>query len=109
MNLFYIQNPPAGYLDQYGCVKAQNDMAVEFNRQLKDRVIKLRAELPEAAITYVDVYAAKYGLISNAKNEGIFRYHDHCTSVFLSIFKVYHGIVFSSQFLLLLLQDLPIP
>ncbi|KAG6720087.1 GDSL esterase/lipase At5g14450-like [Carya illinoinensis] len=70
VNLFYIQNPPAGFLDQYGCVKAQNDMAVEFNRHLKDRVIKLRAELPQAAITYVDVYAAKYGLISNAKNQG---------------------------------------
>ena len=45
-------------------------MAEEFNKQLKDRVIKLRTELPEAAITYVDVYAAKYGLISNTKNEG---------------------------------------
>lgn len=45
-------------------------MAIEFNRQLRDRVIKLRVELPQAAITYVDAYAAKYGLISNAKNEG---------------------------------------
>jgi len=45
-------------------------MAVEFNKKLKDRVVKLRTELPEAAITYVDVYAAKYGLISNTKNEG---------------------------------------
>ncbi|KAK7829591.1 gdsl esterase/lipase [Quercus suber] len=70
LNFFYNHNPPPGYLDQQGCVKSQNDMAVEFNKQLKDRVIKLRAELPEAAITYVDLYAAKYGLISNAKNEG---------------------------------------
>jgi phospholipase/lecithinase/hemolysin len=68
--VMYIRNPPAGFLDQYGCIKGQNDMAVEFNKQLKDRVIKLRAELPDAAITYVDVYAAKYGLISNAKNQG---------------------------------------
>ncbi|KAL6288140.1 hypothetical protein ACE6H2_012530 [Prunus campanulata] len=59
-----------GYLDDHGCVKGQNDIAIEFNGQLKDRVIKLRAELPQAAITYVDVYAAKYGLISNAKTEG---------------------------------------
>ncbi|KAF7129793.1 hypothetical protein RHSIM_Rhsim10G0017300 [Rhododendron simsii] len=44
-------------------------MAVEFNRQLKDRVNKLRAELPLAALTYVDVYTAKYGLISNTKNQ----------------------------------------
>lgn len=86
VNLFYIQNPPAGFLDQYGCVKAQNDMAVEFNRHLKDRVIKLRAELPNAAITYVDVYAAKYGLISNAKNEGICHYHNHFTCLYSSQF-----------------------
>lgn len=49
-------------------------MAIEFNKQLKDRVIKLRTELPEAAITYVDAYAAKYGLISNSKAEGKFLY-----------------------------------
>ncbi|KDP46394.1 hypothetical protein JCGZ_10234 [Jatropha curcas] len=71
VNLFYVSNPPAGYLDEHGCIKAQNDMAVEFNSKLKERVVKLRAELPEAAITYVDVYAAKYGLISNAKNLGM--------------------------------------
>ncbi|PON36615.1 Lipase [Parasponia andersonii] len=70
VNFFYNHNPPPGYLDQYGCVKTQNEMAVEFNKQLKDRVIKLRAELPEAAITYVDVYAAKIGMIGNAKTQG---------------------------------------
>uniref|UniRef100_A0A2P2KRN4 GDSL esterase/lipase At5g14450-like n=1 Tax=Rhizophora mucronata TaxID=61149 RepID=A0A2P2KRN4_RHIMU len=70
VNMFYLSNPPPGYLDEHGCIKAQNDMAMEFNKQLKDRVVKLRAELPEAAITYVDVYAAKYGLISNAKSLG---------------------------------------
>ncbi|GLT65101.1 hypothetical protein SLA2020_375530 [Shorea laevis] len=70
VNSFYLSNPAPGYLDPYGCVKGQNDMAMEFNRQLKDRVIKLRTELPEASITYVDVYAAKYGLISNAKQLG---------------------------------------
>ncbi|OIW03011.1 hypothetical protein TanjilG_13648 [Lupinus angustifolius] len=70
VNLFYKHNTPPGYLDKAGCVKDQNEMALFFNNQLKDRVIKLRTELPEAAITYVDVYAAKYGLISNAKNEG---------------------------------------
>ncbi|KAJ0111180.1 hypothetical protein Patl1_02861 [Pistacia atlantica] len=70
VNLFYVKSPPPGYLDQYGCVKTQNQMAVEFNKQLKDRVVKLRAELPDAAITYVDAYAAKYDLISNAKDLG---------------------------------------
>lgn len=70
MNLFYKHSVPAGYFDRYGCVNDQNVMAVEFNKHLKERVVKLRTELAEAAITYVDVYAAKYGLISNTKNEG---------------------------------------
>ncbi|KAJ7974676.1 GDSL esterase/lipase family [Quillaja saponaria] len=63
-------NPPPGFLDRYGCVIEINDIAAEFNRQLKDRVIKLRAELPQASITYVDVYTAAYALVSSAKNEG---------------------------------------
>jgi hypothetical protein len=84
VNQFYTLNPPPGFLDEHRCVKNQNVMAVEFNRQLKDRVIKLKAELPNAAITYVDVYAAKYGLISNAKNEGI--YHNHCCIIITFIF-----------------------
>ncbi|XP_050223259.1 GDSL esterase/lipase At5g14450-like [Mercurialis annua] len=72
VNLFYVgSNPTPGYLDELGCVKAQNEMSVEFNSKLKDRIIKLREELPEAAITYVDVHAAKYQLIKNAKSLGL--------------------------------------
>ncbi|GFZ19066.1 GDSL-like Lipase/Acylhydrolase superfamily protein [Actinidia rufa] len=66
----YIRNPQPGFLDQYGCIRGQNEMAMEFNRQLKDKVNKLRTQLPNAALTYVDVYSAKYGLISNTKNQG---------------------------------------
>ncbi|KAK2968121.1 hypothetical protein RJ640_028026 [Escallonia rubra] len=66
----YIRNPVPGFLDQHGCNRGQNDMALEFNRQLKDRVVRLRAELPYAAVTYVDVHAAKYGLISSTSNQG---------------------------------------
>lgn len=68
--VMYITQPQPGYLDQYGCIKGQNDMAIEFNKQLKDAVQKLRTKLPEAAITYVDLYAAKSGLISKAKSQG---------------------------------------
>lgn len=68
--LFDIRNPVPGFLDDNGCVKSQNDVAKEFNRQLKERVNKLRTELPFAAITYVDMYAAKYSLISNANKQG---------------------------------------
>ncbi|CAN0924587.1 GDSL esterase/lipase At5g14450 [Linum grandiflorum] len=71
VNLFYVSNPaPPGYLDELGCVKAQNEMSVEFNKQLKDRVTKLRNELKEAAIVYVDVHAAKFELIADAKKLG---------------------------------------
>ncbi|KAF4385862.1 hypothetical protein F8388_010418, partial [Cannabis sativa] len=70
VNFFYNLNPPPDFVDQFGCVKTQNEMAVEFNKKLKERVIKLRTELPEAAITYVDVYAAKTGMIGNAKAQG---------------------------------------
>lgn len=68
--LLTITNPPPGFLDNHGCVKSQNDIAQEFNRQLKSRVMKLRTDLPHAAITYVDIYAAKYGLISSSKQHG---------------------------------------
>ncbi|KAK1359456.1 putative alpha-L-fucosidase [Heracleum sosnowskyi] len=67
---FYIRNPKPGFLDQFGCIRGHNDMAIEFNRQLKDRVTTLRAELPLAAITYVDIYTAKYNLISSTKVQG---------------------------------------
>ncbi|KAL7193711.1 hypothetical protein ACSBR2_025349 [Camellia fascicularis] len=56
--------------DQNGCTNRWNAMTLEYNKQLKDKVIKLRRELPQAAITYVDVYTVKYGLIRNAKNLG---------------------------------------
>ncbi|XVF60195.1 hypothetical protein PTKIN_Ptkin08bG0025000 [Pterospermum kingtungense] len=46
-------------------------MAMEFNRQLKDKIIKLRTELPEASITHVDVYTAKISVISRANNLGM--------------------------------------
>jgi hypothetical protein len=66
----YYHRPMPGILDQHGCVIAQNDMAKEFNRKLKSAVIKLREQLPDAAFTYVDVFAAKYKLISNARKQG---------------------------------------
>ncbi|KAK7293493.1 hypothetical protein RJT34_16359 [Clitoria ternatea] len=60
----------AGYLDQNGCVQYQNDMAKDFNKKLKKLVVKLRAQFPEASIIYVDMFSAKYELISNANKEG---------------------------------------
>lgn len=70
VNMFYMGTPAPGYLDKSGCVKAQNEMAMEFNRKLKETVINLRKELTKAAITYVDVYSAKYEMMSNPKKLG---------------------------------------
>ncbi|XP_027769212.1 GDSL esterase/lipase At5g14450-like isoform X2 [Solanum pennellii] len=64
-----IKDPTAGYLDEHGCVKDMNDTAILFNKQLFHTLTKLRIELQQAAITYVDLYKAKYELISNAKNQ----------------------------------------
>lgn len=68
-SVIYDKSKPNN-LDQSGCVKPQNEMAQEFNRQLKDKVSQLRLQLPSGAFTYVDVYSVKYALISNAQNQG---------------------------------------
>ncbi|XP_022739949.1 GDSL esterase/lipase At5g14450-like [Durio zibethinus] len=78
-------------LDKQGCRKAQNDYATEFNRKLKDRVIKLRKELPQAALTYVDMYAAKYKLIGNAKQQGFVDATEVCCGFHQDDIHVYCG------------------
>ena len=60
----------AAELDKVGCVKAMNGVAQFYNAKLKAAVIQLRKKLPLAAITYVDVYSAKYSLISQARKNG---------------------------------------
>ena len=66
----YPKNNPGSAVDQNGCSKDQNDLIQEFNKQLKARIQKLRGLNPNAALTYVDVYSAKYNLISNARKLG---------------------------------------
>lgn len=66
-----------GFFDEHGCVKFQNDLAMAFNKLLKNAVIQLRSHLPEASLIYVDMYTAKFELIINAQKEGIyFGIHD---------------------------------
>ncbi|CAA0824530.1 GDSL esterase/lipase [Striga hermonthica] len=65
-----VQNPGPGYLDEHGCVKSQNEIAIELNKLLKDEIVKLRSELSEAIIIYTDMYSAKLELITNAKDQG---------------------------------------
>ncbi|WVZ07245.1 hypothetical protein V8G54_020591 [Vigna mungo] len=57
-------------VDKAGCATPYNEVAKFFNRELKKVVVQLRKELPLAAITYVDVYAVKYSLISHPKKHG---------------------------------------
>ncbi|KAL6994335.1 hypothetical protein U1Q18_012441 [Sarracenia purpurea var. burkii] len=68
-SIFYDQSKP-GDLDQNGCVKPDNEVAQEFNRQLKNRIYQLRSQHSDAKFTYVDVYSAKYAVISNWKYLG---------------------------------------
>ncbi|KAH7515653.1 hypothetical protein FEM48_Zijuj10G0049400 [Ziziphus jujuba var. spinosa] len=60
----------AAQIDKYGCATPFNEVAQYFNIRLKALVAQLRKDLPEAAITYVDVYSVKYTLISQAKKYG---------------------------------------
>ena len=72
-NLIYYQEKPLN-LDKYSCVEPQNAVAQAFNRHFKDMVLKLRRKHPHGVFTYVDVYTAKYELISNAKELGKLTY-----------------------------------
>ncbi|TYK01995.1 GDSL esterase/lipase [Cucumis melo var. makuwa] len=58
--------------DSSGCVKSQNTVSREFNRQLKSQLLKLRKKLPFARIVHVDMYSVKYLLITKAKSQGCF-------------------------------------
>lgn len=68
---FDAENTKPGLRDSVGCIRTHNAMAVELNRQLKAKVHALRGELSHAALTYVDVYSAKFQLIRNANLYGI--------------------------------------
>nr|CAB3458462.1 unnamed protein product [Digitaria exilis] len=56
--------------DGAGCSVTYNKVAQLFNLRLKETVASLRKTHPDAAFTYVDVYTAKYKLISEAKKLG---------------------------------------
>lgn len=69
----YILDPypmSSADMDNFGCAKPFNEIAQYFNQKLKEAVVKLREELQEATIVYVDVYKVKYTLISHARKYG---------------------------------------
>jgi hypothetical protein len=68
---FAVRNPPkTADSDQNGCIESYNELAQEFNKQLKDKVFQLRTQLHYAVLIYVDIYTAKYTLISEAEKQG---------------------------------------
>ncbi|KAK7385188.1 hypothetical protein VNO78_30901 [Psophocarpus tetragonolobus] len=54
--------------DNNGCAKAYNEVVQFFNQNLKEALAKLRKDIPLAAITYVDIYSAKYSLSATQRN-----------------------------------------
>lgn len=64
--------------DEVGCVKSHNEVAQEFNRQLKGSVYRLRDQFQDAAFTHVDIYSAKYALFEDAAKIGFVDPHGFC-------------------------------
>ncbi|CAH8381971.1 unnamed protein product [Eruca vesicaria subsp. sativa] len=60
-------------LDQHGCLASYNSAAKLFNQMLDHMCEKLRIELRDATIIYIDIYAIKYSLIANSKTYGFER------------------------------------
>lgn len=62
--------PKPENMDESGCVLSHNKIAQEFNWQLREKVSQHREQLPDAILTYTDIFSAKYNLISEAKKLG---------------------------------------
>lgn len=62
----------ANEVDEIGCIKSYNEVAQEFNKQLKYRTDQLSCDLQGVEVTYVDIYSAKYTLIKEATNHGTY-------------------------------------
>ncbi|XP_061366258.1 GDSL esterase/lipase At1g09390-like [Gastrolobium bilobum] len=57
-------------LDSFGCLSSYNSAARLFNEALQRLSQKLRTELKDATLVYVDIFAIKYDLITNATKYG---------------------------------------
>lgn len=57
-------------LDSFGCLSSYNSAARLFNEALYHSSQKLRTELKDATLVYVDIYAIKNDLITNATKYG---------------------------------------
>ncbi|KAI4301676.1 hypothetical protein L6164_034929 [Bauhinia variegata] len=61
---------PKKNLDSFGCLSSYNAAARLFNEELFHVSQKLRIQLTDATIVYVDVHSIKYDLIANATKYG---------------------------------------
>ncbi|KAK1318971.1 GDSL esterase/lipase [Acorus calamus] len=68
--MLVVVPPTADQTDSVGCSFPLNKMVEYFNSELNKTVVRLRNELPLAVLTYVDIYSAKYKLISQAAKYG---------------------------------------
>ena len=66
-------------LDSFGCLSSYNSAARLFNDALNHLSQTLRTELKDATIVYVDIYAIKYDLITNATKYGKPRFNYYLT------------------------------
>ncbi|CAL0315494.1 unnamed protein product [Lupinus luteus] len=66
----FLSDHSIGERDEYGCIKELNEVCKYFNLNLKEALAQLRKDLPNAAITYVDIYSAKYSLFQDPKKYG---------------------------------------
>ncbi|CAL1407756.1 unnamed protein product [Linum trigynum] len=57
-------------LDPIGCISSYNRAALLFNEGLRRSCEKMRSQLRDSTIVYVDIYSIKYDLIANATKYG---------------------------------------
>ncbi|KAJ4837581.1 hypothetical protein Tsubulata_009684, partial [Turnera subulata] len=60
----------ASNLDELGCVRSHNHACRIYNNQLRDLCTKIRAQFPDANVTYVDIFSIKWNLISKFTQYG---------------------------------------
>ncbi|PWA84233.1 GDSL-like Lipase/Acylhydrolase superfamily protein [Artemisia annua] len=66
----WLVQPTSKDLDPHGCLASYNSAANLFNEGLRRLSARLRSELKDSTIIYVDIYAIKYDIIANASNYG---------------------------------------
>ncbi|XP_038705066.1 esterase-like isoform X2 [Tripterygium wilfordii] len=67
---YILEMFPSGERDNAGCIKPYNEVAQYFNYMLREVVLQLREDFPEAAFTYVDIYSVKYSLFEEPERYG---------------------------------------